>query len=555
MIRLFPENKKRTRVELEGEWQFTPDITGQGISEQWYRNIPSQCRAVFVPSLWTCDIQTLDYIGVGWYFREIETTGCSLYLHFEAVTGQADVWLDGRHQCAHYGGFTGFGFHAHALPAGRHLLAVRVDSTPDDLTTIPLAHVDWYHHGGIPRAVWMCEYTGAFIEALHIGYRLQANQAVVSAEICLHWQGEAPEDELLLFCNGTEVARAQIGANQQIKLFFTLEDIQRWSPDNPTLYRFDAELSGDATAEMTGFRTIEAQSGMLLLNGEKLCIRGVNRHEEHPDFGYALPFTIMSRDIALIRQLGCNAIRLSHYPNSRLFLDLCDSEGILLWEEIPMWGFPEQALLQPLVLERGLAMHREMVLRDLNHPAIILWGMHNEVDTRTQAAFDLTQAFTRLVRSLDSSRPLTMATHHPLEDICLSLVDVIGVNKYHGWYDGGLAKWPGFLEAFFDKLSQEGFGNKPVIMSEFGAGGIPGVHSLEEAKWSEEYQATYLDYTLGLFAKDQRLSGTYIWQYCDIRVCKNKELERPRSFNNKGIFDEYRRPKMARNTVIKRYHE
>ena len=554
MIRLFAENKKRSVRLLDGPWLFITDGENRGLENGWHKSIPSGCRNTFIPSLWTCELGTFDYEGVAWYFREVETAAKNAYFHFEAVTGQSDVFLDGKKMASHYGSFTGFGFHADGIPCGKHLLAIRVDNTHNHKDTIPLAKVDWYHHGGISRDVWLHEYDGAHIESLRISYQLSENAADVTAKVGLY-SAEKRCENLRIFVEGAEAASCEVNIDGETEavLSFKLSNIKRWSPENPSVYRIEAEITADGLAETMGFRTIEAKDGKLLLNGERLIIKGVNRHEEHPDFGFALPAAIMQKDLAIIKQLGCNAIRASHYANARLFLDMCDREGILLWEEIPMWGFPEAALAEPLVLERGLMMHRELVLRDINHPSIIMWGMHNEVDTFSKAAYKLTKAFAEQTRAMDSSRLLTMATHHPMIDICLPLIDVIGVNKYYGWYDGGLDKWPGFIDEFFAKLENEGVADKPVIMSEFGAGGIPGVRGLENQKWSEDYQAEYLDYTLGLFHSDERLSGSYIWQYCDIRVCKEKELERPRSFNNKGIFDEYRRPKLAVGAVKKHY--
>jgi beta-glucuronidase len=193
-------------------------------------------------------------------------------------------------------------------------------------------------------------------------------------------------------------------------------------------------------------------------------------------------------------------------------------------------------------------MHTEMVERDINHPSIIMWGLHNENDMTTQAAFLFSSSLAKTIRALDSSWLLTYATMMPLEDICFSLVDVVSVNKYFGWYVGENADWKTFLRDFYRKLDNEGCGDKPVIISEFGAGAIPGVRNFDAPKWSEDFQAEYLDYTLKLFLADPRIAGIYIWQYCDIRVGWDS-LGRSRGFNNKGIVDEYRRPKLAYKTV------
>ena len=295
------------------------------------------------------------------------------------------------------------------------------------------------------------------------------------------------------------------------------------------------------------------RDGKLLLNNKEITLKGINRHEDHPDWGFAMPLNLMKKDLDIIKNLGCNAIRGSHYPNAPIFLDLLDQEGILFWEEIPMWGFPEHALQDPLTLERGLSMHELMIKRDYHHPSIIIWGLHNEVDTRTQAAYKVTKAFAEKIRSLDTTRPITYATMHPLEDICLSLVDLISINKYFGWYHDRIEQWQNFLHQFKVKMKTEGLTGKPIIISEFGAGALYGENTFEQQKWSENFQDAYLDYTLNLFLNDPDIIGTYIWQYCDIRSAKELEMNRPRSFNNKGIVNEYRKPKQAYWTVQKLY--
>jgi beta-glucuronidase len=558
--RLFEENKKRKIIPLDGIWKFSSDPLNEGIKKGWATKPPKNALETPVPSLWTCTHGYYQYEGAAMYFREFEAEGfCALVFH--GVTGFADVYVDGSLKGSHYGGFTGFEVLLTGLKKGKHLLALRVDNTHNSKDAIPLAKVDWYHHGGIPRGVELHRHEEARISRFLIRYELTqtakgAGAVKLKFELLLkNTSSKSVKRTVRIFMAGKKISEGPVEIKKETTAVFSsvINKVKLWSPSSPNLYRFDAEIEDDGLAEMTGFREIKTKAGRILLNGEEVQIKGVNRHEEHPDFGWALPLSVQYKDMSIIKEAGCNAIRGSHYPNAQTFLDLCDREGILFWEEIPMWGFPEEALKEKLVHERGLAMHEEMVYRDLNHPCIIFWGLHNEIDTRTQAGLDISKKFACLIRRLDESRPLTYATMFPMDDICFSLAGVISVNKYFGWYSRDKKEWEQFLKDFYAKLVREGQDKKPVIISEFGAGGVPGVRNFENQRWSEDYQNEYLDYTLKLFLSDKRLAGTFIWQYCDIRVCEEHIMGRPRGFNNKGIVDEYRRPKTAYKTVKERY--
>jgi beta-glucuronidase len=564
MNRLFEENKKRKIISLDGIWKFKTDPLNEGIEKDWASKPPSSCTEAPVPSLWTCTHGFYNYRGAAWYFREFDYDGTSGFsaLVFHGVTGFAGVYVDGALAASHYGSFTGFEVILQNLKTGTHLLALRVDNTPNQKDTIPLAKVDWYHHGGISRSIEFHLHNEVRISRFFIRYELskpvkENALAKIDFEIFLKGASSKPVSKnIKIFMNRRLIVEttAEIKDGAAVRLSCNPGKVRLWSPESPVLYRFDAEIGeDDGLAEMTGFRKIEAKNGKLFLNGHVLRLKGINRHEEHPDFGWALPLTVQFKDMAIIKEAGCNAIRGSHYPNVQTFLDLCDREGMLFWEEIPMWGFPEEALKEKLVLDRGLGMHTEMVKRDLNHPCVILWGLHNEIDTRKDAALKLTKKFAACIRSLDTSRPLTYATMYPMDDICLPEADVISVNKYFGWYGEDKREWEKFLDDFTAKLEKEGHGAKPLIISEFGAGGVPGVRNFENQKWSEDYQDEYLDYTLKLFLADRRIAGMFIWQYCDIRVCAEHIMGRPRGFNNKGIVDEYRRPKSTFKTTASLY--
>ncbi len=560
MIRLFKRHDKRRTILLDGMWQFKTDSDAVGVKEEWYKNFPANCNNIIVPSCWNHELNLYHYEGICWYKTTFTTEKTNINLVFHGVTGVANVYLDGVLIGNHYGGFTGFSFELKNIEKGLHSLVVSVDNTHDDLNTIPLSVVDWFHYGGITRSVEVMELDDVWIKDYKIDYELneELTDVNLSFTIILSGLNNFPYKRTLkIFIDNELLCKQDVCGSGEIQVNIrdiVLNHIKLWDVGNAHLYYFKFEIEDDDVTERIGFRRISIKDRKIILNKKEIKIKGINRHEDHPDWGFAMPVKLMKKDLEIIKQMGCNAIRGSHYPNAPVFLDMCDEQGVLFWEEIPMWGFPEKALENPLILERGLMMHQEMVKRDYHHPSVIIWGMHNEVSTETQAAFDLTKAFAKQLRSMDKSRLITYATNRPLEDICYSLADIVCANVYIGWYDSELSEWPDFFKKLEQKLKDEGLSNMPIIMSEFGAGGIYGDKSFEERKWSENYQAEYLDYTLELFGKMECIAGTFIWQYCDIRTPKENELSRPRSFNNKGVLNEYRNPKLAYWVVEKRYN-
>jgi beta-glucuronidase len=559
MTRLFKRYTKRNTYLLDGVWKFKPDPEKVGLAEKWFENFPEDTVDMIIPSCWNNELGLYDYEGLAWYKTTFKTTKVNINLQFHGVTGLCDVYLDGKLIGNHYGGFTGFNITLNNISLGSHTLIIAVNNTHDSLNTIPLSRVDWFHYGGITRSVEIMELEDSWIKDYRIAYNLNSDYTAAVLNISVDFQtfeGLDCNKNFNIYMNDkliyTETLDIKEKSSYSLKPIH-LENLLLWDTENPNLYTIRLEIDNDDVIDRIGFRDIAIEDKQLRLNGKALYLKGVNRHEDHPDWGFALPLKLMKKDIDIIKNLGCNTIRGSHYPNAPIFLDYLDEQGILFWEEIPMWGYPEEPLKNPLILERGLMMHEEMVKRDYHHPAIILWGMHNEVDTRTQAAFTITKAFAEKVRALDNTRPLTYATMFPLDDICYPLVDIVSVNKYFGWYEGDIKGWESFLIKLKDKLKNDNLEHMPIIMSEFGAGAIYGDNTFESPKWTENYQEKYLAYTLNLFYKDKDIIGTYIWQYCDIRTAKELEMGRPRSFNNKGIVNEYRKPKLAYWTVQKIY--
>ena len=559
MKRLFNEHSIRNVIELSGTWECKFDPDRIGVDEGWYNGF-TDGETVIVPSCFNNELGKLNYEGPVWYQRKFYTVGGTLMLEFESVMTTATVWLDGKKVGGHYGAFTAFQIIVNDVASGDHTIVVCADSTID-AKSFPQRYTDWFNYGGIARDAYAHELNGISILLNHVAYTLSDDlkSASVSCELELYnASADTLTDKVSVKVGDFLVYEDEItlGAYEKKSVkapSVKLDNITLWDMDNPYLYTAVASTSTDDLIDKIGFRRIEVKDVKILLNGKSIELLGVNRHEEHPDWGFAFPAKLMKKDLDLIKDLNCNTIRGSHYPNSKIFVDMLDERGILFWSEIPMWGvgFGEKALQDPEITDKGFEMHKEMVKFYYNHPCIIIWGMHNEIATYSPYTYPLSEAWSKYLREFGGNRLITHASCHPLADNDMGFDDIICINIYHGWYryhgyNGNLGDWNMMVEQFAKRRVENGWADKPVVMSEFGAAALADFHSpFDTVRWSEEYQRDLLEYTLELFHNTDYMRGTYIWQFTNIRTSPSTDLNRVRYFNNKGILDEHRNPKAA----------
>lgn len=562
MIRTFTQHVKRESILLDGHWDFAVDADNRGVQEEWFNHFPEQKRKMYVPGCWNNEIGLYDYEGVAWYRTTITLRASGhAKLLFHAVSGQADIYIDGVHVGSHYGGFTAFEVIISELEAGAHSLVVRTDNTHNE-QSLPLAHVDWYHYGGILRPVELQVLPDLYIDKLNIKYALTGNDAEVDISLRLRRLGGTGSNIPITISLNDEIMHTaeEVWPEEQEYLQVHVRqdwrNLRLWELEEPALYTVRVVAGEDDYTDRIGFRTVEVKSKQILLNGKPLYIQGVNRHEEHPEWGFAFPPKLMDKDLDIIEELGCNSIRGSHYPQSAYWLDLLDERGIVFWSEIPLWQYHVPHMTDPLVRERALHMLEEMVSYNFHHPSVLFWSVHNECDTNTAEGLEFTKLLTDRVRALDDSRLVTYATHQALDDRTLALFDVIGINKYYGWYDGDVEEFTQFMKEYHAYADSVGAGHIPVILAEFGGAGIYGDTGWEERRlFSEDYQADILTKALKIFREDPNIVGTYIWQFADIRSDARTFRDRARSFNNKGLVNEYRKPKLAYREVQRIYRQ
>jgi beta-glucuronidase len=554
MHRLFDPSTTRRRRILDGPWDFLTDPEDDGRDAGYYETFPDETDRFDVPAAWNVDPDYYEYEGPAWYRRRFELPQSgTTRIAFEGVCHDATVWLDGEHVADHYCGHTPFEVVAD-LAAGEHELVVRADNTRDE-RSIPKPGADWRPYGGITREVVVESVPAAFVDDVAVDYELDGDRADATVTVAIRNEGESRETDVSVAIGDRTNTRAHTVDPGRTEVEFEFDlSVDRWSPADPTLYDVVAEVGEgdrrDERREKVGFRSVAVTDTAILVNGEPVEIMGVNRHEDHPEWGHAQPLRLQELDLGLIEDAGMNAIRTAHYPNHPRFLDLCDRRGILVLEEIPLWQFDTERFERESVLDRAKTMLAEMIERDRTHPSVLAWSLTNECENQEQGVADVTAELAALARERDD-RPVTLASnrYHPNgqkrwgDDRCLPHVDFICANAYPGWYE------PGDYANVVATI-REDFPEKPIVFTEFGAGAVYGEHTREAQKWSEEYQASFLVDAIETFRETDYVAGFTIWQFCDTRTDSRNFLKRPKVKNNKGIVDEYRRPKEGYHRVV-----
>jgi beta-glucuronidase len=559
----------RRHTSLAGTWNALLDPNRQGagllLRDLLPRNVRPQSPAELlefsfenglqlqVPGDWnTQHDHLLFYRDAVWYQRRFDgkpTAAARSFLYFGAANYRCEVYLNGRRVGVHVGGFTPFNFEVteHLRP-GPNELVVLVDARNGHLD-VPVEVKDWLDYGGLTRDVLLVEVPETFVR----GYRLQLRPG--ATDVIEGWvQLDGPQSGLPVTVSVPELevrttARPDENGRARIEL---AASPALWSPRAPRLYRVVVEAGRDAVEDRIGFRTVEVRGRQLLLNGEPVFLRGVSLHEEAPNgAGRAHSPEHAETLLGWVKELDANFARLAHYPHNEHMLRTADRLGLWVWEEIPVYW--KIAFGEPST--RALAEQQlvEMIDRDANRASVIFWSIGNETFASEERdafmrglaerarAEDPTRLVTAaLLSAEDSVVPLALRAarsaagldlggwRFPIEDRVGEVVDVVGVNEYIGWYYATptAMRLPfssaAIRRALVDNLPRvriETGSDKPILISEFGAGARAGRHAPEEelAVFSEEYQALVYRRQLEMIAADDRIVGASPWVLKDFR--------------------------------------
>jgi beta-glucuronidase len=548
----------RNGIDLDGDWHIIVDPYENGFYDYRYgekkdgyflnrrAEKPSDLveydfpasPTLHVPGDWNSqDDKLFWYEGTIWYERDFDVAkreGKRYLLHFGAVNYEAIVWVNGTEVGRHEGGFTPFEFDVtDRIGNGHNFVVVMVDDQRER-DNVPTVNTDWWNYGGITRPVRLLE-----LDAAHVAdYSVQLAQdsdAAIAGWVRVAGKASGPER--------ARVAIPELGINADVVLdddgygsFRIAAEPELWSPEHPKLYDVRLRYGVDEVKDRIGFRRIAVRGEDILLNGEPVYLRGVSIHEEAPlRAGRAWSVEDARQTLTWAKELGCNFVRLAHYPHNEAMVRMADEMGLMVWSEIPVYWtilFGDDA-----VYAKAEQQLDEMIERDRNRAAVILWSVANETPN-TRPRFTFLDRLVRRARTLDSSRLITAATdtqasdndvlriHDPLAGI----LDVIGVNNYCGWYRGK----PGDCA----QLRWRSDYGKPVIVSEFGAGALQGKHGPADERWTEEYQADVYRNNLVMLEHMSFVRGATPWILKDFRSPRRPLPGIQDYWNRKGLLSE-----------------
>jgi beta-glucuronidase len=556
----------RTTISLDGTWNTIIDPYEIGVGARFYENAKSKTKSdlveydfehspkLHVPGDWNTQRESLlFYEGPIWYQRSFsyrKRPGVRTFLYFGAANYFSRVWVNGKKLGEHVGGFTPFDFDAtDQLNDGDNSIVVEVDNTRH-AEGVPALKTDFWNYGGLTRGVRLVEVPADFIQDYLVQLAkgktdivegwVQIGGAGHSGEISI----EIPEIQLKQSAHVTDTGRAVFRFPVHLKL---------WSPENPKLYHVVISGEGDRVTDEIGFRTIETRGSQILLNGKPIFLRGISMHEEAP-FRSGKAFSEEDDHTLLTwaKELGCNFVRFAHYPYNEDMLRLADQMGLLVWEEIPVyWDIQWQ---NPATLENAKSQLREIISRDRNRASIALWSMSNETPIAPERT-EFLKTLASLARELDPTRLITSALNHTdragpdtreLNDTLGESLDVLGINEYMGWYEANVedtdhTQW---------KFAYE----KPVIVSEFGAGALYNLHGDAQTRFTEEYQANVFDHQLAMWQRVPQLAGMSPWLLMDFRSPRRPLPGIQDYFNRKGLISDQGQRKQA-FYVLQRFYK
>lgn len=591
---LYPqENKIRGIIDLNGVWDFALGTTEEPKDTV---TLPDQMEPIAVPASYNDqkdDIAYRNHYGYAYYRRNITVPsyykGQRLVLRFDAVTHFAKIYLNGVLLTQHKGGFLPFEVDiTDKLCAGESAeLVVAVDNRINH-STLPvgneegtsfmgadnagvpgveaakrwrkpqnLPNFDFFNYAGINRPVRIYTTPKAYIKDVTLVTDIRGTDGIVNYQVKTSDTDGQEVVLQILDANGNEVAQAK-GTSGEI----VIPDAKLWEPYpvSPYLYTAAVTFGDDYYEEPFGVRTVRVEGTSFLINGKPFYFKGFGKHEDSAFHGRGMDVCLDVKDVNLIHWLHANSFRTSHYPYAEEMYRLCDREGIVIIDEVPAVGIGAGAGINPYetfpIREHHEQVIKDMIARDKNHPCVVMWSLGNEPDTENfpESAYKYWHSLYELAHETDpSNRPVTLVCcqNNYEKDMVTRSMDVVCINRYYGWYNlsGDLDAACYGLNLELDFWEKQ---NKPVMITEYGADAVAGIHECVPEMFSEEFQVEFYKRQNAQFDKRKFFIGEHVWNFADfatVQGCMRVDG------NKKGLFTRERRPKMAAHYFKERWGE
>lgn len=618
-------NSARAVLDLSGVWEFRLDNGHGFEEKWMERPLEDAETMAVPASYndQKTDAAFRDHYGWVFYQKKIQIPKMLLsqriVLRFGAVTQHARVYLNGQLLCEHKGGFLPFEAEIHVpdtadtaggacglksdtgdrpgsaqqgetegrniIREGDNLLCVAVDNRID-FSTLPVGNessqamfgselpdfesvrktklapqnypnFDFFNYAGIHRPVKLYTTPAEYIEDITLVPSVDGERAKIKYEIRCAKSAQGAKPQITILDEDGNALAYALGAEGIV----SIGKVRLWQPGNAYLYTARVTYGQDLYEQAFGVRTVEVKGNQFLINGNPFYFKGVGKHEDSNVHGRGMDEALNVKDISLLKWMGANSFRTSHYPYAEEMLDLCDREGIVVIDETPAVGlnFPniKEDWYQDLsrTKEHHEEVIEELIRRDKNHPCVVMWSLANEPDTaaRAQSAYAYFMPLYDLAHRCDpQDRPVTVVVcnNNYTEDLVAPAMDVICMNRYYGWYI-----FPGNLDAAKQALTHEmeywKTKNKPVIITEYGADTVAGLHDASANMFTEEYQAAYYDASNQILDQYEFVRGEHPWNFADFATIQGVMRV---DGNKKGLLTRDRRPKLAAHYFRKRWN-
>ncbi len=565
---LYPKESINREVKsLDGFWTFCEDREDIGEKNKWNLGVFNEkARQSSVPASYNELFNDLfNFHGKVWYSKEfyvpISYVDKAIYLRFGNVAGKAKVWVNGIFVGEHIGTALPFEFEISNIAkfAQKNTVVVLADSTLDAYSLPPAAisitegsvgftnsyprvPYDFFPYGGIQRSVFLYTCPKTRIEDITVTTDILETEAKVNFEV--EFSSEV-NGEIVFETDGKETTVSVEG--KKVNCEVTIENPRLWDVGKPELYTVEITLKNengeiDNYTQTYGIREVKVVGDKFLLNGKPVFFNGFGKHEDFFIYGKGFLSAVTVKDFELLNWVGANSFRTSHYPYDENIMDFADQHGILVIDETPFVGLCKR-MYRDDILIKAKSVIEELVKRDKNHPSVVMWSLANEPYIESVEGKEFFKELLNTTRKLDSTRPITYVSHlGPENNLGYENFDVVCINRYWGWYDGN-GRIEEILPDFNNWIEthRKAFG-KPIIVSEFGADAIEGMHTDPPQMFTEEYQAKLIKMQYNELRKKDYVIGAHVWCFADFKSTQNPCRI---VLSRKGVFTRDRQPKMS----------